>query len=454
MKAIVLVGGIGARLWPLSRTNFPKQFLDLGLGQSLFKQTIVRLLKLFSPSDIVVVANDNLRWRVIAELAGTGVNNIIYEPCARNTAPAIILGVRYCVDMLQADANEIIFVFPSDHLLTDAEKLFLAFQQAQIPAKNGSLVVFGVTPQSPETGYGYIEAGSESGAGFFSVKQFIEKPQLEIARKFVQSDNFYWNSGMFAFGADTLFASLKLYAPELYHESYRVMVENFATLPSISLDYALMEKAHNVALVKLEAGWSDVGSWDSFYTAMQKDEAGNVFRGNVINLGSKNSLVISERLVGVLGVEDTIIVTSRDAVLVAKRGESQGVRAVVQKLQSCESNELTESATGIRPWGSYTILEEGAGYKVKRLEINPQAKISLQRHQRRSEHWVIVSGRARIRIASAEIVAQANEAAYIPLGVLHRLENIGAEVLQVIEVQSGAYLGEDDIVRFDDDYSA
>ncbi|MEI7589914.1 MAG: mannose-1-phosphate guanylyltransferase/mannose-6-phosphate isomerase [Deltaproteobacteria bacterium] len=456
MKAIVLVGGSGTRLWPLSRENSPKQFLTLGNKKSFFTQTIQRLLEIFSPSDIIIATGEKYYWQVVAETKAFGITNIISEPCAKNTAPAIALGVRYCIDVLGVDDNEAIFVFPSDHLIQETDSFIACIKHAKNPAQNGLIVVFGIKPSLPETGYGYIETENNVDANnCHNVKKFVEKPDLEKAQAYLDAGNFYWNSGMFAFNTQVFLTELKQHANEIFNlaNSYESTLVNFSAMPSISIDYAIMEKVTNAKMVVLDAGWSDIGSWDALYDVMGKDADGNVTIGDVVAIDTKNSLLIGEgRLVSAVGIDNAVIVGGTDAVLIAKRGKTQGVRDVVTSLVTAKRIEAKESPKAKRPWGAYTVLEEGAGYKVKRIELHMGAKISLQLHKHRSEHWVVVIGKAKIRIGEKEIIAQANESVFVPQEVLHRLENVGDCPLQIIEVQSGEYLGEDDIIRFDDDY--
>lgn len=456
MKALLLVGGSGTRLWPLSRGTFPKQFLKFNSPSSFFSQTIQRLLAVFAPTDIVIVGGADYTWQIASEIAGTGIRHVVYEPCARNTAPALALGCRYCTDVLGVTGEEVVFAFPSDHLIRDTEAFAIALGKAKEAAQRGALVILGVEAHLPETGYGYIEADMAGGAnGIYPIKRFVEKPNEEQARAYLQIGNFFWNSGISAFKVTSFFEQLGKHCPAIgrFANTYEELLDNFVTLPSISYDYAVLEKALGVSMIPLQAGWNDIGSWNSLYEEMEKDEQGNVVSGDVVAFDVKNSLLIGAgRLVSAVGIEDMVVVGASDVTLVVERKNTQSVRSLVEALSTAGRKEAVEAPKAKRPWGVYTILETGVGYKVKHIEIIPGAKISLQVHRHRSEHWVIIGGKAKVRVGEEENIAQVGQSFYVPVGVLHRLENIGEETLQIIEVQSGAYLDENDIVRFDDEF--
>lgn len=465
MKALILAGGSGTRLWPLSRKNYPKQFLKLNAGGSLLQETVKRLMRVFPADGIIIMTNGEYKFHVISDLrplfdSKSLSPNIVLEPVGRNTAPAIALGMKYCLEKLECGGDEVLFISPADHVIKPPEKFSDYVARAEHIARKGRIVTFGVKPFRPETGYGYIKAGSEARAEgseeYFDVEGFTEKPTFETASRYVREGNYYWNSGMFAFSIGTMLEEFEKYAPQIYamlERSYDDFVAHFHTMPEISIDYAVAERSDRMAVFPLDLYWNDIGSWDSLYEMADKDNKGNVNIGDIIAIDTNDTLVISgKRLVSTIGLEECLIVDTDDALLVSKKGETQKVREIVGKLDSEKRREAVEHLTTYRPWGSYTILEEGERYKIKRIVVNPEARLSLQKHYHRSEHWVVIRGAAKVTIGEKEIVIHENESVYVPKSTLHRLENPGKVPLEIIEVQNGEYVGEDDIVRVDDIY--
>ena len=464
MKAIVLAGGSGTRLWPLSRKNYPKQFLKLDGEKSLLRQTVERLLGVLSFDDIVVITNKEYKFYVKSDLGG--IDHVILEPEGRNTAPAIALGIKYCTEKLGCNEEEVVFISPSDHIIRPVERFAEYFRLAEEIAKKGHILTFGIKPDRPETGYGYIKTSKQSSVGskqtetpekdYFSVDKFVEKPDSETARQYLDDGNYYWNSGMFAFSIGTIKEELKKYAPkinQMLSKSFDEMIVQFNRMPEISIDYAVMEKSDRVAVLPLDLYWNDIGSWDSLGDLLSRDKDGNAAVGDVMTIDTQNCLIFgSKRLLSTIGLKDCLIVETDDAVLVAKKGEAWKVREIVKRLKEGKRKEATEHVTTYRPWGNYTVLEQGTRYKIKRVVVNPGEKLSLQMHSHRSEHWVVVKGTAKVSIANKEILIHENESAYVPKSTLHRLENAGKISVEIIEVQNGEYLEEDDIERFFDDY--
>jgi len=457
MKIILLAGGGGTRLFPLSRARFPKQFLKVTGDESLFAQTVKRFLAVTEARNLVVITNQMHEHLVKAELASCGAADahVALEPEGRNTAPAIALAAAYCRDKLGATEDEVLFVTPCDHVIRPVEVFAAGVLAAVKLAEQGSIVTFGVKPSSPETGYGYIQAGASIN-GAFVVNSFREKPDLETAEKYVAAGNYYWNSGMFAFTLGRFLQELAAQQPDisaLTSQPVETVLEQFGQMPDVSIDYGIMEKASDVLVIPLVAYWNDIGSWDAIYDVLGKDKDGNAVNGDCINIDCTNTLMLSHRhLVAGIGLEDLLVVETADAILVAKKGESQKVKDVVALLKSKGRREASEHLTDYRPWGNYTILGEGLDYKIKRIVVNPGQVLSLQMHHHRSEHWVVVNGTALVTIGDHEQLVCDDESVFVPQTVKHRLSNPGKVPLVLIEVQSGSYLGEDDIVRFEDVY--
>ncbi|GAB4283480.1 MAG: mannose-1-phosphate guanylyltransferase/mannose-6-phosphate isomerase [Candidatus Rifleibacteriota bacterium] len=465
MKIAILAGGSGTRLWPLSRQAYPKQFLKIGNDYTLLQKTAIRSLKNAAAHDLMVISNSDYRFLIRDQLAEAGIKigkNIILEPQGRNTAPAIGLAAAFARDVLGSSDDEVVFVCPSDHLISPEDRFASYVGEAEKLAREGYIVTFGVNPTRPETGYGYIKEGPGIDCSGLShkakkVARFVEKPDLETAQSYLLEGGYYYNSGMFAFSLKTIFEELNKYAPEikvLLDKGFDYAIENFAKMPKISIDYAIMEKSDRVAVLPMDVMWSDVGSWDSFFDVMDKDEGNNVKTGDIIDIETKNSFIhAGNRLVATIGLQDLIIVDTADALLVANRNQSQKVKEVVEKLKASGREALTTFHTTVaRPWGSFTTLEEGQRYKIKRIQVLPGEWLSLQRHSHRSEHWVVVKGTATVRVDDKEIFLHENESVYVPKSSKHRLGNTGKIPVEIIEVQVGEYVGEDDIERFDDIY--
>ena len=458
MKGIVLAGGSGTRLWPLSRKKYSKQFLKLVEGTPLLDSTYKRLLKFFSPQDIITITNKDYYFYVkdsCAKFPPQMSENIISEPISKNTAPAIALGTKFILDKLKANPDETVFVFSSDHIIKPVDKFVKYLRIAEKAAEKDYLVTFGIKPTSPETGYGYIKAGKKIG-DFNLVEQFTEKPDLQTAKEYLKTGKYFWNSGIFAFKIAIFLIELQTYQPEIYKNidnGYDSAISNFSKMPSISIDYAVMEKSKKVAVVPMDIFWSDVGSWDSFYKISEKDSEGNVLIGDVKTLDTKNSLILSnKRLVTAVNIEDAMIIETDDAVLVSKMGNSQKVKRLLTELKKDSRKEAVEHSEVFRPWGKYKILEEGEHYKIKKIVVKPGETLSLQMHYHRSEHWVVIKGSAQITIGERTYFVHEGESTFVPKSTLHRLANYGEIPLEIIEVQNGEYVGEDDIVRFDDKY--
>jgi mannose-1-phosphate guanylyltransferase/mannose-6-phosphate isomerase len=463
---IVLCGGSGSRLWPLSRLALPKQFLPLVSERTMLQDTVSRLAGVPDLQPPVVVSSTEHRFLVAEQLREIGVapRAIVLEPAGRNTAPAVAAAL---LALGKEAGDAVAIVLPSDHLIGDIARFHAALAAAIDAARAGRLVTFGVLPDSPHTGYGYIRRAETAAAGAVQpVAEFVEKPSLERAKQFLASGEYLWNSGIFVFRADRYLEELRAQRPDILAAVEQAVAKAtrdldflrlddaaFGACPSDSIDYAVMEHTRAASVVTADFKWSDVGSWSALWELGTKDAAGNVTRGDVYLDQARNSYVRAEnRLVAAVGVENLLIVETDDAVLVAHKDHAQDVKQTVEHLKRAQRAEHISHSRVYRPWGYYEGLDEGTGFQVKRLMVKPGAKISLQLHRRRAEHWVVVSGRAKVTRDSEEIVLGPNQSTYIPLGMRHRLENVGADPLYVIEVQSGDYLGEDDIERFADDY--
>jgi len=464
---VILSGGVGSRLWPLSRGMYPKQLLCLVDERlSMLQQTVLRTDGVDSISRRIVVCNEEHRFMVGEQLNQIERNNtcILLEPEGRNTAPAIALAA---FEVAKNDPNEVMLVMPADHVIADIEAFHVAISQASKLALEGDLVTFGIVPQSAETGYGYIKAGKACDHQGFEVAEFKEKPSKEVAQAYVANGGYYWNGGIFVFTASSYLEELKRFEPEVYECASRAVSEaradldflriddaSFAQSPSISIDYAVMERTDKAKVVPLDAGWNDVGSWSALWDVSDKDEQGNAVTGDVLLSDTRNSHVYSEsKLVSVVGVDNLVVVETDDAVLVASRDSSQNVKTIVNQLESMERTQVSHHRKVYRPWGWYDSIDAGERFQVKRIQVKPGAKLSVQMHHHRAEHWVVVRGTAEVLNGEQTIMLRENESTYIPIGTTHALRNPSeSEVLEIIEVQSGSYLGEDDIVRFEDNY--
>ena len=458
--AIILCGGSGTRLWPLSRTLRPKQLLALNGAQTLLQQTASRLLAYVDAANLYTVTHEDHKFEVkgqLAEIAPDAIANVLAEPCARNTLPAI----AWAVDKInQQDPNAIIGVFASDHAIDNQLAFLEAWATAEIAAQDDYLVLLGIKPHEPATGYGYIKPSAElayKGAlPVHQVAQFVEKPNSEKAAEFVR-DGYLWNSGMFVFKASAFIHMLAKYQPEIAQQISNITAENFAetyaNFPNLSMDYGLAEKVEKVAVVPVDMAWSDLGSWDSIYQRHQKDAQNNVTHGEVLSQGTSNSLLWTESgLLATVGLDNIVVIQTADATLICDRNQSEEIKTLVARVKA-HKPELTEiHQTVYRPWGSYTVLEEGQNFKIKRIVVKPGASLSLQMHHHRSEHWVVVEGSAKVTNGDNVLIINTNQSTYIPAGYKHRLENVTNENLAIVEVQSGKYVGEDDIVRFEDTY--
>lgn len=462
--SVVLSGGAGTRLWPASRESHPKPFMKLADGETLIRKTYKRAKAL--GSRILTVTNCDYYFMSRDELERVGASgSFLLEPFGRNTAPAIALAAKYIYETEGSDT--VMLVLAADHLVTDQAAFDAAVTAASKLAVDDSLVTFGILPTGPETGFGYIELGEQQGPGK-RVARFVEKPDLNTAKEYVDSGNYLWNSGMFCFKASVFLDELAKNCPEITKvvdvcwaamqplhnlQLAEIPPELFKNAPDISVDYAVMERSDNVTVVAGDFGWSDIGSWNAIRDLVEPDASQNRALGEAIFVDSTNTFVQSEdRLVALVGISDLMVVDTADALLVAHPDKAQEVKKVVSRLKEDGNDAFKLHRTVVRPWGTYTVLEESPGFKIKRIEVKPGASLSLQMHHHRSEHWVVVNGTAKITNGDVEILVQANESTYIPAGQKHRLENPDITPCVMIEVQCGAYLGEDDIVRFDDKY--
>ena len=465
---VILSGGSGSRLWPLSREMYPKQLLALTGPQTMLQDTLTRVTGIAGAGAPIIVCNEAHRFMVAEQMRALSISPaaIILEPVGRNTAPAVALAA---LQALRIDPKAIIIVAPADHVIRDVTVFQRAAEVAIAQALAGKLVTFGIVAYAPETGYGYIRRHALPGDGArpaYPVAEFVEKPPLETARQFVASGSYYWNSGIFVFQAARYIEELRHFAPDILGvataaleaakadlDFVRVDKAIFETSRSDSIDYAVMEKTLDAMVVPLDAGWSDVGSWSSLCDALPSDEQGNVLTGDVLVHDVQDCYVHStSRLVAAVGMEDHVIVETKDAVLVTPKNRVQDVKELVNLLKKASRPESSLHREVFRPWGSYDSLDSGERYQVKHLSVNPGGVLSLQLHNKRAEHWVVVSGTARITCDDRVFDLKENESTYIPLGAKHRIENPGTQQLHIIEVQSGSYLGEDDIVRFEDNY--
>ncbi|WEN14958.1 mannose-1-phosphate guanylyltransferase/mannose-6-phosphate isomerase [Rhodanobacter sp. AS-Z3] len=463
---LILSGGSGTRLWPVSRKNLPKQFLALAGKGTLFQQAIARTRQLPDVAAPIVVASEDHRFLAADQLLEAGVEHasIVLEPLARNTAPAIALGA---LQALQRDAEAVLLVLPADHLIGDTAAFVEAVQQALPLAAQGWLVTFGIRPDRPDTGFGYIRRAEAIDGQGFRVEQFVEKPNQPTAESYLADGGYDWNSGMFLFKASRYLEELAAHAPAMLAavrvayaaatvdlDFVRIDRDAFAKVPDDSIDYAVMEKTQRAAVVPVSCAWSDIGSWSALWLTGDKDADGNLCEGDTMMVDTRNSLLRSynRHLVATVGVDDLIVVTTPDATLVAHRDAAQDVKKIVEQLKAAGRSEASLHRVVHRPWGNYDSLEAGERFQVKRIVVKPGASLSLQKHHHRAEHWIVVSGTAEVTCDEKVFLLGENQSTYIPLGSKHRLRNPGKVLLELIEVQSGSYLGEDDIVRFDDVY--
>lgn len=464
MISVILSGGAGSRLWPVSRESHPKPFIKLFDGETLIQKTYARVKAL--GSEILTVTNRDYYFLSLDELEKVDTKaGFLLEPFGRNTAPAIALAAKYVHEISGPDA--LMLILAADHLIEDQSGFESAVHDAQKLANDDYLVTFGIVPTAPETGYGYIQKGETLETGN-KVARFVEKPDLQTAQAYIETTEYLWNSGMFCFKAGVFLDELSLHAPEIFAavnlcwdamlplsnpEIAKIPADTFKDVPSISVDYAVMEKSSKVAVVPADFGWSDIGSWSAIKDLIQPDSDGNRVLGKTILIDTQNTYVqADDRLVATVGVNDLMIIDTADALLVAKADQSQEVKLIVDRLKKDKHQSYVLHRTANRPWGTFTILEEGKGFKIKRIVVKPGASLSLQKHYHRSEHWVVVQGTAQIINGDEEVLVQANESAYIRAGQKHRLSNPGHIPCVMIEVQCGPYLGEDDIVRFNDLY--
>lgn len=473
---VILSGGAGSRLWPVSREALPKPFMRLGGQRSLLQRTFDRSLPLAGGGRAAVVTNREYFFRTREELQGLGRDVAVtqlLEPSGRNTAPAIAIAALWAETVAPGST---LLVLPADHLIPDETAFRAAAEDAARAAQDGSLVLFGIQPVAPETGFGYIETGEPAQGGALRVRRFVEKPDAVRAMQFIEAGNFWWNSGMFCFRAEAILAALRRHAPAVAAEAQRtweaslagsdgdrardaagervtLAAEPFARCPDISIDYAVMERADRVVMLPSRFAWSDIGSWKAVAQQLEADADGNTTVGDAMLVDARNTHVQSEdRLVAAVGVDNLLVVDTPDALLVASKDASQQVKQIVDRLKASGHEAARLHRTVARPWGTYTVLQEGSRFKIKRIEVRPGESLSLQMHHHRSEHWIVVSGTARVTCDERVFLVSANESTFIPIGARHRLENPGVVPLVMIEVQCGDYLGEDDIVRFSDVY--
>ena len=463
MIPVILSGGSGTRLWPLSRRQHPKQFLPLVSQHSMLQETVLRLKGIEGMQAPIGVCNEDHRFMMAEQLReiNTASSAIILEPVGKNTAPAVALAA-----LAAKSEDDILLILPADHVIAGVESFQLAVKRAELMAEQGYLVTFGIVPTEAETGYGYIRGGNQNTEYAFDVASFVEKPDLETAKKYVDSGDYYWNSGMFVFKAGRYLEELNKYHPEMLmvcREAYdsaevdadfvRLNKAVFSQCPADSIDFAVMENTDKAVVVPLSAEWNDVGSWSALWDVAKKDDQGNALNGDVLTVDTENCFLhASSRLVTTVGLRDLVVVETSDAVMVATKDQVQDVKLVVEALKSQNRAEADVHRKVYRPWGYYDLVDHGERHNAKRIVVNPGAKLSVQKHHHRAEHWVVVKGTATVTKGEEVILLTENESTYIPLGVVHSLENPGVIPLEMIEVQSGSYLGEDDIVRFDDKY--
>lgn len=465
MIPVILSGGNGSRLWPLSRQLNPKQFLPIADDSLSMLQATIRRLDGLHVSPPCLICNEEHRFLAAEQLRTLGIDNasILLEPVGRNTAPAVALAA---IQALEKEHDPVLLVLAADHLIKDVDAFHRAIETALPFAQAGKLVTFGIVPTHAETGYGYLQKGASAGEGGYAVQSFVEKPDSETAERYLASGEHFWNSGMFMFRASRYLEELQRWQPEMLDACRRASAQSeqdmhfvrigkeaFAACPEDSIDYAVMEKTEDAVMVPLDAGWSDIGSWSALWDVSDKDAQGNVHKGDVLSHDSHNNYVHADyRLVTTVGVENLIIVETKDTIMVAHKDKAQEVKRIVEQLKREERCEHLNNREVYRPWGMYDSIDQGQRYQVKRITVKPGAKLSVQMHHHRAEHWIVVSGTAQVTNGDETYMVTENQSTFIPIGQIHALENPGMIPLELIEVQSGTYLGEDDIVRFSDNY--
>ncbi|MFA6051256.1 MAG: mannose-1-phosphate guanylyltransferase/mannose-6-phosphate isomerase [Methylobacter sp.] len=463
MIPVILSGGSGTRLWPLSRGQYPKQFLPLASDHTMLQETLLRLVGLEGLKAPIAVCNEGHRFILAEQLweIDAKPSAIILEPVGKNTAPAVAMAA-----LTAESEDDVLLVLPADHVISNLKAFHQAIAQARVLAEQGFLVTFGIVPTKPETGYGYIKRDTLQQGAAFNVAAFVEKPDLDTAKRYLKSGDYFWNSGMFAFKAGVFLQELNkcnpgmlsvcrqaLEAAKVDLDFTRLDKQIFSTCPADSIDYAVMEKTDKAVVIPLDAGWNDVGSWSALWDVTDKDSFGNAIKGDVLTVDTQNSFIYAEnKLVAVIGVSDLIIVETADALMVAPKDRVQEVKNIVAQLKERGRSEAETHRKVYRPWGHYDSVDGGERHQTKRIVVKPGARLSLQKHHHRAEHWVVVKGSALVTKGEEKILVSENESIYIPIGTVHCLENPGMIALEIVEVQSGNYLGEDDIVRFDDQY--
>ena len=463
MIPVILSGGSGTRLWPLSRRHYPKQFLPLVSNHTMIQETLLRLTGISGLKAPIAVCNEDHRFMMAEQLREIDVTPaaIILEPLGRNTAPAVALAA-----LTATSEDDVLLILPADHVIENVQAFQDAVGQAKLLAEQGYLVTFGIVPTEPETGYGYIKRSTEAVDAAYKVASFVEKPNLETAKAYLESGDYYWNSGMFAFKASSFLSELEKFNPDMLEKCrqalkvakvdmdfVRLDKEIFATCPSDSIDYAVMEKTAKAVVIPMDAAWNDVGSWSALWDVTDKDALGNAIMGDVLTVDTSNSFIHAHsKLVSVVGLDNVIVVETADAVMIAAKDRVQDVKEIVDQLKAKNRSEADIHRKAYRPWGNYDLVDIGERHQTKRIIVKPGAKLSLQKHHHRAEHWVVVKGTALVTKGDEQILLSENESTYIPLGIVHCLENLGVIPLEIVEVQSGSYLGEDDIVRLNDQY--
>ncbi|MCQ2739139.1 MAG: mannose-1-phosphate guanylyltransferase/mannose-6-phosphate isomerase [bacterium] len=460
MYGLILAGGSGSRLWPLSRELYPKQLLNIQNSESLLQSTFLRLKEYISPENIISMTGVKHLSNVKYQLSAITRNPLVLsEPISKNTAPAIVLGTKYIKEVFGKD--DVVLVVPSDHMIKDTLSFIETVKQGEKIANRGFIVTFGIKPLYAETGYGYISTTEKDIENGFAVDKFTEKPDIVTAKEYLKKNNYYWNSGIFMFKPSVLLEEVKKCSPEIYEKlsnfdfskSDEIPFTEFDKMPSTSIDYAVMEKSNKIALVELKSDWNDLGSWKSIYDVSKKDEDGNVKIGHVLDEGSKNSFVYSSsKLVATVGLEDTILVETEDAILACKVDKTQDVKKIFDTLKKQHDNTHLVHKTVYRPWGYYTVLAEGKGFLTKMIQVNPGQKLSVQSHNHRSEHWVVLEGKAKVVLEGKDLILSPGHSVDIAVQAIHSLQNPYEDVLKIIEVQKGDLLIEEDIIRYEDMY--